>query len=248
MKIVILCLSALLGLSHVAHSASISAILGGGLAGGAPGQTYGNYVPATQTGSPGPVFGTVNANPVPNDNGVYTGWMVGEYDFNGTKKGYVSTTVRRSGTAFFTTTQSWFDQNFSGVIGPMVQLKGFWEFTVRGNYSYTIAGQAPQITGAVRKYEFVKVGGSVLSQDSVGTEETTRTGTVSSGTYRLIFDHRNFTPTASGPTGNVIGGTNLNIAFTFQSEDNNPVPEPTSLAVFGLLGLGGAVAKWRRRK
>jgi hypothetical protein len=248
MKIVILCLSALLGLSHVAYSASISAILGGGLAGGAPGQTYGNYVPATQTGSPGPVFGTVNANPVPNDNGVYTGWMVGEYDFNGTKKGYVSTTVRRDGTKFFTTTQSWFDQNFSGVIAPMVQLKGFWEFTVQGNYSYTIAGQAPQITGAVRKYEFVKVGGSVLSQDSVGTEETTRTGTVSSGTYRLIFDHRNFTPTASGPTGNVIGGTNLNIAFTFQSEDNNPVPEPTSLAVFGLLGLGGAVAKWRRRK
>jgi hypothetical protein len=45
----------------------------------------------------------------------------------------------------------------------------------------------------------------------------------------------------------VIGGTNLNIAFTFQSEDNNPVPEPTSLAVFGLLGLGGAVAKWRRK-
>jgi hypothetical protein len=248
MKTVILCLSALLGLSHVAHSASISAILGGGLAGGAPGQTYGNYVPATQTGSPGPAFGTVDANPVPNDNGVYTGWMVGEYDFNGTKKGYVSTTVRRSGTAFFTTTQSWFDQNFSGVIAPMVQLKGFWEFTVQGNYSYTIAGQAPQITGAVRKYEFVKVGGSVLSQDSVGTEETTRTGTVSSGTYRLIFDHRNFTPTASGPTGNVIGGTNLNIAFTFQSEDNNPVPEPTSLAVFGLLGLGGAVAKWRRKK
>jgi hypothetical protein len=130
----------------------------------------------------------------------------------------------------------------------MVQLKGFWEFTVQGNYSYTIAGQAPQITGAVRKYEFVKVGGSVLSQDSVGTGATTLTGTVSSGTYRLIFDHRNFTPTASGPTGNVIGGTNLNIAFTFQSEDNNPVPEPTSLAVFGLLGLGGAVAKWRRKK
>jgi hypothetical protein len=26
------------------------------------------------------------------------------------------------------------------------------------------------------------------------------------------------------------------------------VPEPASLAVFGLLGLGGAVAKWRRKK
>lgn len=248
MKTVILCLSALLWLSHAAHSASISAIMGGGLTGGAPGQTYGNYVPATQAGSPGPVFGTVNANPVPNDNGVYSGWMAGEYDFNGTKKGYVSTTVRRNGTAFFTTTQAWFDQTFGGVVAPMVQLKGFWEFTVQGNYSYTIAGQAPQITGAVRKYEFVKVGGSTLSQDSVGTAATVLNGTVSSGTYRLIFDHRNFSPNVDGPSGNVIGGTNLNIAFTFQSEDNNPVPEPTSVAVFGLLGLGGAIAKWRRKK
>jgi hypothetical protein len=46
----------------------------------------------------------------------------------------------------------------------------------------------------------------------------------------------------------VIGGTNLDIVFTFDSEDNNPVPEPTSVAVFGLLGLGSAVAKWRRKK
>jgi hypothetical protein len=252
MKIVILCLSALLGLSHVAHSASISAILGGGLAGGSPGQTYTQYLPASGTGIAGPVFGTVNTNTVPDDNNVYTGRMTGEYNFNGTDRGYVSTTVRRNGTNFFTTTQSWFDQSFPTSLAPMVQLKGFWEFTVQGNYSYTIAGQAPQINGAVRKYEFVKVGANgVLNQDSVGTGATTLTGTVSSGTYRLIFDHRNFSPGVSGPTqptNNVIGGTNLNIAFTFQSEDNNPVPEPTSLAVFGLLGLGGAVAKWRRKK
>lgn len=247
MKTVILCLSALLGLSHVAHSASISAIMGGGLTGGAPGQTYAVYNPANQSGIAGSVFGTVNAAQVPNDNGVYTGWMAGEFDY-GTKKAFVSTTVRRSGTAFFTTTQAWFDQSFIGAVDPMVQLKGFWEFTVQGNYSYTIDGQATQITGAVRKYEFVKVGGSTLSQDTVGTGATTLTGTVSSGTYRLIFDHRNFSPNVNGPSGNVIGGTNLNIAFTFQSEDNSPVPEPTSVAVFGLLGLGGAIAKWRRKK
>lgn len=248
MKTLMLCLSALLGLCNVAHSASISAIMGGGLSGGAPGQAYTQYIPNSGTGTQGPVFGDVNTNPVPDDNNVYTGWMTGEYVFNGVSKGYVSTTVRRDGTNFFTTTQSWYDQSFPTSLDPMVQLKGFWEFTVQGNYSYTIDGQAPQITGAVRKYEFVKVGGSTLSQDPVGTGATTLTGTVSSGTYRLIFDHRNFTPATSGPQGNVIGGTNLNIAFTFQSEDNNPVPEPTSVAVFGLLGLGGAIAKWRRKK
>ena len=247
MKTMILCLSALLGLCHVAHSASISAIMGGGLSGGAPGQAYTQYNPNSGTGTQGPVFGTVNTNPVPDDNNDYTGWMSGDYVFNGVAKGYVSTTVRRDGTDFFTTTQSWFDQSFPTSFGAMVQLNGFWEFTVQGNYSYTIDGQAPQITGAVRKYEFVKVGGGVLNQDSVGTAASAFSGTLSSGTYRLIFDHRNFSPGVNGPSGNVIGGTNLNIAFTFQSEDNNPVPEPTSLAVFGLLGLGGAAAKWRRK-
>jgi hypothetical protein len=48
---------------------------------------------------------------------------------------------------------------------------------------------------------------------------------------------------------NSTGSTNLDIFFTFQSEDSSGVvPEPTSLAVFGLLGIGGAVAKWRRKK
>jgi hypothetical protein len=247
MKTVILCLSALLGLSHVAHCASISAIMGGGLTGGKPGQTYADYDPVAQSGIPGPVFGDVTAGQVPNDNFGYGGWMTGEFDY-GTKKAFVSTTVRRNDTSFFTTTQSWFDQSFAGAVDPMVQLNGFWEFTVQGNYSYTITGQAPQIAGAVRKYEFVKVGGGVLKQDSVGTAASAFSGTLSSGTYRLIFDHRNFTPAASGPGGNVIGGTNLDIVFTFDSEDNNPVPEPTSVAVFGLLGLGSAVAKWRRKK
>ena len=247
MKTVILCLSALLGLSHVAHCASISAIMGGGLTGDKPGQTYADYDPVAQSGIPGPVFGDVTAGQVPNNNAGYGGWMTGEFDY-GTKKAFVSTTVRRNNTSFFTTTQSWFDQSFAGAVNPMVQLKGFWEFTVQGNYSYKIKGQAPQIAGAVRKYEFVKVGGSTLSQDSVGTAATELNGTVSSGTYRLIFDHRNFSPNVTGPGDNLIGGTNLDIAFTFESEDNNPVPEPTSVAVFGLLGLGGAIAKWRRKK
>ena len=248
MKTVILCLSALLGLSHVAHCASISAIVGGGLTGGKPGQFLSNYNPADQTGIQGAIFGMENLNPIPDDNGVYVDYMNGQSLVTTDKKVFVSTTVRRNGTSFFTTTQSWFDASFGGVVLPMVQLKGFWEFTVQGNYSYKIKGQAPQIAGAVRKYEFVKVGGSTLSQDSVGTAATELTGTVSSGTYRLIFDHRNFSPNVDGPTGNVIGGTNLDIAFTFDSEDNNPVPEPTSVAVFGLLGLGGAIAKWRRKK
>ena len=225
MKTVILCLSALLGLSHVAHCASISAIMGGGLTGGKPGQFLSDYNPANQTGIQGAIFGTENLNPIPDDNGVYVDYMKGESLVTTDKKVFVSTTVRRNGTSFFTTTQSWFDESFGGVVQPMVQLKGFWEFTVQGNYSYKIKGQA-----------------------SVGTAATELTGTVSSGIYRLIFDHRNFSPNVTGPGDNLIGGTNLDIAFTFDSEDNNPVPEPTSVAVFGLLGLGGAIAKWRRKK
>jgi hypothetical protein len=63
----------------------------------------------------------------------------------------------------------------------------------------------------------------------------------------LYYDHLNFTPDINGPTGNLIGGTNLDVFFTFKSEDNGVVPEPGSLAVFGLLGLSGALAKWRRK-
>jgi hypothetical protein len=57
----------------------------------------------------------------------------------------------------------------------------------------------------------------------------------------------NYTPNINGPADNLIGGTNLNIFFTFKSEDDGVVPEPGSLAVFGLLGLSGALAKWRRK-
>ncbi|MFM8402496.1 MAG: PEP-CTERM sorting domain-containing protein, partial [Pirellula sp.] len=46
--------------------------------------------------------------------------------------------------------------------------------------------------------------------------------------------------------------TNLDILFTFKSEDGGGgggvVPEPSSVAVFGLLSLGSAVAKWRRKR
>jgi hypothetical protein len=62
----------------------------------------------------------------------------------------------------------------------------------------------------------------------------------------LYYDHLNYTPNIDGPSGNVIGGTNLNVFFTFRSEDK-VVPEPGSLAVFGMLGLGGALARWRRK-
>jgi hypothetical protein len=45
--------------------------------------------------------------------------------------------------------------------------------------------------------------------------------------------------------------TNLDIRFDLVSEDGGGagvVPEPSSVAVFGLLGIGSAIAKWRRKK
>jgi hypothetical protein len=67
----------------------------------------------------------------------------------------------------------------------------------------------------------------------------------------LFYTHTNgdFSGSLVNADQNPNGSTNLDIFFTFQSEDSSGVvPEPTSVAVFGLLGIGGAVAKWRRKK
>ena len=130
---------------------------------------------------------------------------------------------------------------------------GYWEFQVVGNYGWSIAAQAPQFTGARRYYVFQKVGETLpLALDGVGSGATNPSGTLGTGTYRLYYNHDLDFPSVGSlvdPTNNPNGSTNLNIFFTFQSEDSSGVvPEPTSLAVFGLLGIGGAVAKWRRKK
>jgi hypothetical protein len=125
---------------------------------------------------------------------------------------------------------------------------------VDGNYDWEITAQEPQFTGARRTFSFEKVvgaGTSVLASDSVGSAAQIEAGSLSSGTYRLFYTHTNdnYAGTLVDAGQNPNGSTNLNIYFTFQSEDSSgAVPEPTSVAVFGLLGIGGAVAKWRRKK
>jgi hypothetical protein len=249
-RVFVFCLVAVCGLSQIAPAALISSVLHGARSDGKPGEIYGHYIPATGIGTSGGTFGTIDpAGGPPDDGQVYSNFISGEKEFTPGNRGFIATTVRRQGFNFFSTTQSYFDPGFAGtVIDPMVQNNAYWEFTVNGIFDYTIAGQAPQITGNIRTYRFEKVGGSVLSQDSVGTQNTTRTGQVVSGVYRLFYDHRNFSPNVSGPSGNVIGGTNLDIAFTFSSEDPSVVPEPTSIAIFSFLAIGGTLARRRSRR
>ena len=78
---------------------------------------------------------------------------------------------------------------------------------------------------------------------------------LTSGTdYYILVKHTSGTNKwDTGNTATDVGtnGANLNFVFT-QTQDTSGgggvVPEPASLAVFGLMGLGGAVAKWRRKK
>ncbi|MFM8188540.1 MAG: PEP-CTERM sorting domain-containing protein, partial [Pirellula sp.] len=112
-----------------------------------------------------------------------------------------------------------------------------------------------------RTFRFVKVNGGVESApiviNSLGTGSTNPSGTnLTSGTYRLWYEHydpkiRNSNVVPPDTTLKV-NSTNLDIRFDLVSEDGGGgtgvVPEPSSVAVFGLLGIGSAIAKWRRKK
>ena len=248
MRIVLVCLALTAGMFQIASGATISSVLHGARADGSPGEVYGFYNPTTGVGNSGGTFGSIDPRGgPPDDNQGYANFITGNKEFTPGSRGFISTTVRRQGFKFFSTTQSFFDQNFSAtVIDPMVQQNAYWEFTINGIFDYTINAQAPQIAGNIRTYRFEKLDGTVLSQDSVGTSQTTNSGQVSSGVYRLYFDHRNFSPRVNGPVGNIIGGTNLDIFFTFSSEDPSVIPEPTSLASFALLALAG-MARIRKK-
>lgn len=254
MRLFVVCFLTFLGSAQLVQGAAISVTLNGNRAGGSPGEAFTGYEPPAAgqsgTGSYGSslgTYGTVTAGNVPV--GVYVpNYTAGNFNFGLNKRGFVSTGVNWTGSQFYTTTQSWYDQGFTATAStPLTLHSAFWEFTVDGIYGYRLEGQSPQIADNIRTYRFEKVGGNVLYRDDLGRNATTFSGTINSGTYRLYFDHLNYTPNVIGPSDNLIGGTNLNIFFTFQSEDNGVVPEPGSLAVFGLLGLGGALAKWRRK-
>lgn len=248
MRFFLFCFVAIAGLSQVASAAAISSTLYGARADGKPGEAFGFYNSGTQSGNSSGTFGTIDPQGgPPNNNQGIANFVSGSLEFTPGNRGFISTAVRRNGYSFFSTTYAFFDPNFSAtVIDPMVQNNAYWEFAVNGIFNYNITGQAPQISGNIRTYRFEKVGGSILGQDADGTAQTTRQGQIASGVYRLYYDHRNFSPRVSGPINNSTGGTNLDIIFTFQGEDPNVVPEPASVAVFGLLALG--VAARRRLK
>jgi hypothetical protein len=250
-----LCSALFLFSSQFASAAVISVVLNGNRDGGAPGEAFTGYTPPAQNqsgtgdyGSSLGTFGTVTPGNVPGG-GFQANYAAGNYNFGLNKRGFVSTGVTWTGSQFYSTTQAWYDQAFTAVSGtPMVLNSGYWEFSVNGIYNYRLEGQAPQISTNIRTYRFEKVGVSVLDRDDLGRNNTLFTGTINSGTYRLYYDHVNYTPNINGPSDNLIGGTYLNLFFFFQSEDNPVVPEPASAAIFGMVALGATVLRLRRSR
>lgn len=253
MRVVFLCLVMFGGLCQLAPAASISAVLN--LNSGASNPGKANFSGTEQN------FGTIvnvgSGVGVPPVNGGVVGLIPEAFvPLDGLKTAHVKADARRAdpiGTQnveIYLTTYSY----FTGVTTAgdyRVTNSAHWEFQVNGNYGWRIEAQEPQFTGARRTFSFEKVGGSVLASDNVGSAAMNPTGSLSSGTYRLFYTHTNgdFDGSLVSAGQNPNGSTNLDIYFTFQSEDSSgAVPEPTSVAVFGLLGIGGAVAKWRRKK
>ncbi len=260
MRIVLLCLAVLGGLSQFASAATISAVLNLNAGASNPGQA--SYSATVQD------FGAiVDAGfgvGVPPSNGGVVGLIPEAFvPLDANTKAHVRADARRVDPAstqnvqIYLTTYAYFQFVDANAVTSgadySVTNRAHWDFQVNGNYNWSISDQIPQFTGAKRTFSFEKIGagGSVLASDNVGSGGTNPSGTLGSGTYRLFYTHTNsdYTGTLLNPTQNPSGSTNLNIFFTFQSEDSSGVvPEPTSVAVFGLLGIGSAVAKWRRKK
>jgi hypothetical protein len=162
---------------------------------------------------------------------------------------------------FKLTTYAWFQYDTTPPLlnsdNYYVQNKAYLEFTVNGNYDWNIQGSDPLASQSTnrRTFSFVKVVNGVeqlppLASNAAGTGASNigSTAEIGTGTYRLYFDHNDTHKYIQSANA-----TNLDILFTFKSEDGSGggtgvVPEPSSVAVFGLLGVGSVVAKWRRNK
>lgn len=258
MRVILLCLVMLGGLSQSGFSATISAVLN--LNSGASNPGRASYSGTVQD------FGTIanvgSGVGVPPSNGGVVGLIPEAFvSLDTNTKAHVRADARRvdpnttQNVQIYLTTYAYFQfvDPSAITIGADYEVtnSAYWEFQVNGNYSWNITDQIPQFSGAKRTFSFEKVNGPVLASDSVGSGGTNPTGTLGSGTYRLFYTHTNDDHTGSllDPSQNPSGSTNLNIFFTFQSEDSSGVvPEPSSVVVFGLLGIGSAIAKWRRKK
>ncbi|MCY3007278.1 MAG: PEP-CTERM sorting domain-containing protein [Planctomycetota bacterium] len=263
MRVILFCLIMLGGLSQSANAATISAVLNLNTGASNPGQA--SYGPTVQDF--GAIVDAGSGVGVPPSNGVNGGVVSLIPDafvsLDANTKAHVGADARRLDPAstqnvqIYLTTYAYFQVVDANAVTSgadySVTNRAHWDFQVNGNYNWSISDQIPQFTGAKRTFSFEKIGagGSVLASDNVGSGGTNPSGTLGSGTYRLFYTHTNsdYAGTLLDPTGNPRGSTNLNIFFTFQSEDSSGVvPEPTSVAVFGLLGIGSAIAKWRRKK
>jgi hypothetical protein len=258
---------ALFGLTEVASAATISAVLKAGYANDLTGKIERTVDGSTEVYNEGPI-GTWDQLPnqivtVVNVNKDLDGGIaLVRSDVNLTFSGPSVTYKLTTYAAMYTpggnpvSVPSGSGANLStSAVSYLVNNSAFWEFGIDGNFDWSIRDTNPNatITTNRRTYDFKKVVNGV--EDSIFANETgtgalnpTDNAEIGSGIYRLYFHHFD-----SGllrlNTGDV-NSVDLDITFTFKSDDNNNgvVPEPSSVAVFGLLSLGGAVAKWRRKK
>jgi hypothetical protein len=258
MRLILLILVMLGGLSELASAATISAVLKPGFVDSSSNQFPGKITTSNLSGTTDTYFGSIASWTPPN-----FATLLNTTENVGSGKAVIRTDVSQNGspsgtTTFLLTSYSEFYTPGGTALADTISVRNsaYWEFTVNGIYNWNIADQNPEhdgLTGNTRTFEFVKVNGNTETLVSANSFNSTGTGTVnpfgvnlSSGTYRLRYNH--YDPVLKVLNTPSVNSVNLDITFTFQSEDNNPVPEPTSVAVFGLLGLGGAVAKWRRKK
>jgi len=263
MRIAFVFMVAIAGLCQLASGATISATFNAGFLIPNPPTYSGNYpgkLSDLGLGSPDIYFGSVQSyndasaaiqTPVSDSRVV----VAGDDEFR------IRTDVRReqtSATKFYLTSYATHNLRTGAATAGKVFNSGFWEFTINGVYNWRIEAQGT--VGAVesRPYSFVKVVGGVDQSifSSNGTNDTFQDGVVSltSGVYRLYYQHSDSdiytwsAPPAPSPN-TAVNSRNLDIRFSFVSEDNSGVvPEPSSVAVFGVLGLGSFLAKCRRKK
>jgi hypothetical protein len=257
MRAIFLALVVMGGLSELATAATISAVLKPSFVDSNSNPFPGKITTSNNSGTTDTYFGSIAPWTPPN----FTILLNTTQDV-GSGKAVIRTDVSQNGspsgtTTFLLTSYSEFFTPGGTALADIISVRNsaYWEFTVNGIYNWNIADQNPEhlLMGNTRTFEFVKVNGNTETLVSANSFNSTGTGTVnptgvnlSSGIYRLRYNH--FDPVLKVLNTPSVNSINLDITFTFQSEDNNAVPEPTSVAVFGLLGLGGAVAKWRRKK
>jgi hypothetical protein len=251
---------ALAGPLNVASAATISAVLKPTFLDGQQVPTFVGYY--QQTGGPATIQDNIGQITAPNAENIVVKQEVVFGQGRVAVRTDLTEQITSSTKLFKLTTYAWFqyDTNPPSLTTKTyyVQNKAYLEFTINGNYDWSIQGSNPLDSSSTNRrfFDFVKVVGGVeqtpsIASNTLGTGPTNISSTteIGSGTYRLYYDHSD-----TNKYTQAANATNLDILFTFKSEDNGGgggggvVPEPSSVAVFGLLSLGSAVAKWRRKK